>query len=181
MSRMKSLFIGQRKRDSGSLGRIGYFPAGSVHIAVVDPGVGTSRDIIAMEADGHAFLAPDNGLLAPIVGRAKNVVIFTALELVRCTCPVQSSESRAPPFTVETFLPRWRRKLPRAGRKWRTWGRQITDIVPAWVDDPTVTADHVSGVVITIDHFGNLITNIEAGFIQPFGTQWSAPAGTVFR
>src|SRR5437868_13335769 len=48
-----------------------YFPPGSVHVAVVDPGVGTSRDIIAVQADGHAFLAPDNGLLAPVVTRAK--------------------------------------------------------------------------------------------------------------
>jgi S-adenosylmethionine hydrolase len=40
--------------------------------------------------------------------------------------------------------------------------------VPAWVDDPTVTADQISGVVITIDHFGNLITNIEGDSIQRF-------------
>src|SRR2546430_8487239 len=44
-----------------------YFPAGTVHVAVVDPGVGTSRDIVAVTARGHLFLAPDNGLLAPIV------------------------------------------------------------------------------------------------------------------
>ena len=43
-----------------------YFPAGSVHLAVVDPGVGTGRDIIALVHDGHVFLAPDNGLLAPL-------------------------------------------------------------------------------------------------------------------
>src|SRR5690348_13835065 len=43
-----------------------YFPAGTVHVAVVDPGVGTSRDIVAVSARGHIFLAPDNGLLAPI-------------------------------------------------------------------------------------------------------------------
>ena len=42
-----------------------FFPAGTVHVAVVDPGVGTSRDILALEAGGHFFLAPDNGLLAP--------------------------------------------------------------------------------------------------------------------
>ncbi len=46
-----------------------YFPPGTVHVAVVDPGVGTSRDIVAIMARGHVFLAPDNGLLAPIVGR----------------------------------------------------------------------------------------------------------------
>ncbi len=44
-----------------------YFPAGTVHVAVVDPGVGTSRDIVIVCAAGHMFFAPDNGLLAPIV------------------------------------------------------------------------------------------------------------------
>src|SRR5215831_6236484 len=47
-----------------------YFPAGTVHVAVVDPGVGTARAILAVAADGHLFLAPDNGLLAPLVARA---------------------------------------------------------------------------------------------------------------
>ena len=44
-----------------------FFPKGSTHVAVVDPGVGTQRDIVAVRCDGHIFLAPDNGLLAPIL------------------------------------------------------------------------------------------------------------------
>jgi len=47
----------------------GYFPPGTVHVAVVDPGVGTSREIVAVSAQDHVFLAPDNGLLAPVVAR----------------------------------------------------------------------------------------------------------------
>ncbi len=53
-----------------------YFPNGSVHVAVVDPGVGTARDIIVVAAGGHAFLAPDNGLLAPVVARSNSPAIF---------------------------------------------------------------------------------------------------------
>src|SRR5512137_1162760 len=44
-----------------------YFPAGTVHVAVVDPGVGSAREIAAVEAEGHLFLAPDNGLLAAVL------------------------------------------------------------------------------------------------------------------
>ncbi len=44
----------------------GYFPAGTIHVAVVDPGVGTRRPILALEASGHRFIAPDNGLLYPL-------------------------------------------------------------------------------------------------------------------
>jgi S-adenosyl-L-methionine hydrolase (adenosine-forming) len=53
----------------------GYFPPGSVHVAVVDPGVGTSRDIVAVLAGSHYFIAPDNGLLAPVVSRASGARI----------------------------------------------------------------------------------------------------------
>jgi S-adenosyl-L-methionine hydrolase (adenosine-forming) len=62
-----------------------YFPTGTVHVAVVDPGVGTSREIVAVTARGHIFLAPDNGLLAPIVGRHPdaNIVRFNATQLAR--------------------------------------------------------------------------------------------------
>ena len=52
-----------------------YFPPGSVHVAVVDPGVGTKRDIIVVTAAEHLFLAPDNGLLAPVIGRIESVTI----------------------------------------------------------------------------------------------------------
>ncbi len=143
-----------------------YFPVGSIHIAVVDPGVGTSRDIIAVEADGHAFLAPDNGLLAPVVARARAVNIYK-LDLpavrTRLSLEVPSATFHGrdifAPIAAEVAAGR----LPCA-----QLGPAVQEIVPAWVDDPTVTADQVAGVVITIDHFGNLITNIEAEMIQSF-------------
>src|SRR2546429_7346000 len=54
----------------------GYFPPATVHVAVVDPGVGTARNILAVHAAGHYFLAPDNGLLAPIVNRPRDAPIM---------------------------------------------------------------------------------------------------------
>ena len=44
-----------------------WFPDGSVHLAIVDPGVGTERDILVAVCDGHLFMAPDNGLLAQLL------------------------------------------------------------------------------------------------------------------
>lgn len=143
-----------------------YFPAGSVHVAVVDPGVGTTRDIIAVLADGHAFLAPDNGLLAPVVGRAKSVNIYrldAALAASKFKLPTPSATFHGrdifAPVAAEIA----------AGRAAPAdIGPRTTDIVPSWVDDPAVSAGHVAGVIITIDHFGNLITNIDAALIEPF-------------
>ncbi|MGH8178437.1 MAG: SAM hydrolase/SAM-dependent halogenase family protein [Steroidobacter sp.] len=143
-----------------------YFPAGSVHVAVVDPGVGTSRDILAVVADGHAFMAPDNGLLAPVVTRAKSCQVRrldTARLMAQFKLPPASSTFHGrdifAPIAAEIA----------AGRVvFGDLGPEETDIVPSWVDEPTVSAEQVAGVVITIDHFGNLITNIDGSLIQSF-------------
>jgi len=140
-----------------------YFPAGTVHVAVVDPGVGTSREIIAVTAAGHVFLAPDNGLLAPVVSRnaGASVVKLTAARLAHFGIHSPSATFHGrdifAPIAAELA----------AGRCVPTdLGERQAEIVPAWVDEPTVERGSVSGVVITMDHFGNLITNIDADLIK---------------
>jgi S-adenosylmethionine hydrolase len=57
----------------------GYFPQGTAHLCVVDPGVGTSRRMLAVQVSGHFFIAPDNGVLSPIlrINEPKTVVSIT--------------------------------------------------------------------------------------------------------
>jgi S-adenosyl-L-methionine hydrolase (adenosine-forming) len=142
-----------------------YFPPGSVHVAVVDPGVGTSRDILAVLAGGHYFLAPDNGLLAPIVGRASDAhsVRLTAAKLERLAVhrPSATFHGRDIFAPVAAELAAGRCTLT-------SLGEPAGDLVPSWVDEPAVDTRSVSGVVISIDHFGNLITNIDAPLIERF-------------
>jgi len=142
-----------------------YFPPGTVHLAVVDPGVGTSRQIIAVRAGGHYFVAPDNGLLAPVVSRAGDALIVRVgvPELARLGVQRPSATFHGrdifAPIAAELA----------AGRcRVRELGETVSSIVPSWVDEPSVEARSVSGVVITIDHFGNLITNIDAALIERF-------------
>jgi S-adenosyl-L-methionine hydrolase (adenosine-forming) len=143
-----------------------YFPAGSVHIAVVDPGVGTHRDIIAVEAGPHTFLAPDNGLLGAVLARVESPSIYR-LDLkaaqARFGLPVPSATFHGrdifAPLAAEVAAGRARAK---------DLGPPAGDIVPSWVDEPTETTDHVTGVIIAVDHFGNLITNIDAALIKRF-------------
>lgn len=143
-----------------------YFPPGSVHLAVVDPGVGTSRDIIVVLADGHAFLAPDNGLLAPIVAHAKNAAV-RRIDLPALRSRLNLTAPSATFHGRDIFAPVGAELA--AGRvRFADLGPAIQDIVPAWVEDPTISADHIAGIVITIDHFGNLITNIDGELIQSF-------------
>jgi S-adenosylmethionine hydrolase len=143
-----------------------YFPTGSVHVAVVDPGVGTSRDIIVVAAAGHAFLAPDNGLLAPVVSRNTSSSVFrldTAKAIARFKLPVPSATFHG----RDIFAP-LAAELAAGRVAPADLGPKTTDIVPSWVEEPSVGPEQVSGVIITIDHFGNLITNIDAELIRAF-------------
>jgi S-adenosyl-L-methionine hydrolase (adenosine-forming) len=142
-----------------------YFPPGTVHMAVVDPGVGTARSIVAVEADRHVFLAPDNGLLAPLVARARapRIVRLRASELQRLNVarPSATFHGRDIFAPVAAELAAGRCRID-------DLGEPADSLVPSWVDDPTVESRSVTGVVITIDHFGNLITNIDAPLIERF-------------
>ncbi|HLY52479.1 MAG TPA: SAM-dependent chlorinase/fluorinase [Steroidobacteraceae bacterium] len=142
-----------------------FFPAGTVHVAVVDPGVGTSRDILAAEASGHFFLAPDNGLLAPIASRIAGVrlVRLTAAGLARLRIDHPSATFHG----RDIFAP-VAAELAAGRCSAADLGEAVGTLVPSWVEDPTVEPASVAGVVITIDHFGNLITNIDGALIERF-------------
>jgi S-adenosylmethionine hydrolase len=142
-----------------------YFPRGTVHVAVVDPGVGTSRDIIAVIVEGHVMLAPDNGLLAPVVSAHPDarLVRLGAGQLARLGVQRPSAT-----FHGRDILAPVAAELAAGRCKPEELGEAPDSLVPAWVEEPTVASEGVSGVVITIDHFGNLITNIDAGMLERF-------------
>ncbi|MBI4819935.1 MAG: SAM-dependent chlorinase/fluorinase [Deltaproteobacteria bacterium] len=140
-----------------------YFPKGTVHVAVVDPGVGTQREIILVVHEGHAFFAPDNGLLAPLFSKSHlayrlDVGRFDRLGLSN---PSVTFHGR------DIFAPLAADLAARAIRP-EDLGPHVEEVVPSWVDDPVATETRLSGVVIAVDHFGNLITNIEAELLARF-------------
>ena len=142
-----------------------YFPAGTVHVAVVDPGVGTTRAILVVEADGHVFLAPDNGLLAPLVGRTERarIVRLGAAELARLGVQRVSATFHG----RDIFAP-VAAELAAGRIRAAELGPEVHTLIPSWVEEPTVEPRSISGVVITQDHFGNLITNIDGHLIERF-------------
>ena len=142
-----------------------YFPAGTVHVAVVDPGVGTSRDIVAVIAHGHVFLAPDNGLLAPVVTRARAAQIIRLSAACLATLGVQRPSAT---FHGRDIFAPLAAELAAGRLAPSDLGEEVTDLVPSWVEEPAVETRSVTGVIITEDHFGNLITNIDAGLIERF-------------
>lgn len=142
-----------------------YFPPGTIHIAIVDPGVGTEREILVVEHDGHVFMAPDNGLLAPLLDHAENPRIWqldvSGLGSIKLPKPSATFHGRDIFAPVAAELA--------AGRLALTdLGKAVTEWTPGWLDDPEVSAGKVTGMIITIDAFGNLISNIDASLIKDF-------------
>ena len=133
-----------------------YFPAGTLHVAVVDPGVGTNRRAIAVQTGGATLIAPDNGLLSLVLddlGRSD----------MRCRSITNPDVMRQDPATSfdgrDLFGPAaaW---LAR-GIPFDALGPEVHDLVELPTFDVHRLNDgHLHGAVVTVDHFGNLVTNI---------------------
>lgn len=142
-----------------------YLPAGTVHVAVVDPGVGTSRDIVAVSLRGHVLIAPDNGLLAPLLTHAADAAVvrlaaskLAILDIGAVSATFHGRDIFAP---VAAALA--------AGRcRAADLGFPAAGLVPAVVAEPLTGDGCVRGLVVTVDHFGNLITNIDARLLRDF-------------
>jgi S-adenosylmethionine hydrolase len=128
-----------------------WWPAGTVFVCVVDPGVGTARRIVAFERDGRTFLAPDNGLLTFIDDRSGAVSI--------------EDESHFLPSNSTTFHGRDRFAPVAAaianGVSLAVLGPRIDELVRLEYEPPCYDCARVDGTIVAIDRFGNAITNIE--------------------
>jgi S-adenosylmethionine hydrolase len=131
------------------------FPEGTVHLAVVDPGVGTERRALAARRHGHAFVAPDNGLLSPVLHDAEVVAL-----------PIPPSA--APTFHGrDVFAPA--AAALAAGRRLGDLGSPVRDAMRRGPNEPRRDGTTTIGEVIWVDRFGNLVTNIPAATLPPGG------------
>jgi S-adenosyl-L-methionine hydrolase (adenosine-forming) len=131
-----------------------YFPAGTIFLAVVDPGVGSSRRGLAAEAGDYKFVAPDNGLLTAVFQEIppKKVVELTERRYARPTVS-RTFEGR------DRFAPAaaWLAK----GIQLAALGRALPTYQQINIPRPDVTTTSLHGVVLLVDTFGNLVTNID--------------------
>lgn len=143
-----------------------YFPEGTVHLAVVDPGVGTARRAVALRHRGHTFVGPDNGLFALVLGdEAPEAVV----ELDR------PDVWRRPGLSAtfhgrDLFAPVAARLAMGAGLD--EIGTPIDALkVLRWAL-PIVDEDGVRGRVLHVDRYGNAITNVAAdALLAALGTR----------
>ena len=131
-----------------------YFPAGTIFLAVVDPGVGSQRRALAADAGGYRFVAPDNGVLTLVFKETapKRVVEITERRYARPTVS-RTFEGR------DRFAPAaaWLAK----GIELTGLGRTLTTWHTLSVPEPAPTANQIIGEVLRVDRFGNLVTNID--------------------
>lgn len=140
-----------------------FFPPETVHVVVVDPGVGTGRDIIAFRMNGHMFLAPDNGLAAMLT-EGQGVTHLTRVDNSRYYLDDVSTTFHG----RDIFAPVAAHLSGRGFPEDLGTGLQVSELVRAVDDrDRVVTAcGQIEGKIIRVDHFGNLITNIDSELIR---------------
>lgn len=147
------------------------FPRGTIHVAVVDPGVGTERAALLVEADQRLFLVPDNGLLLWVLRQAQHV------SLMRLKPAVHREEVSATFHGRDVFA--HAAGLLAAGRAREELSENIQEIVlPSW-SMVERTAEGLRGRIVHEDRFGNLITNISRDqALEAVGRRFITRAGT---
>jgi S-adenosylmethionine hydrolase len=138
-----------------------YFPAGAAFVAVVDPGVGSTRRGIAAEVGDYRFVAPDNGLLTAVFQDTppKRIVELTERRFFRPTVS-RTFEGR------DRFAPAGAWLL--RGVELNALGRPVHDPVMLDLPRPDVRDAELHGRIVQEDHFGNLITNIDRRTFEKF-------------
>jgi S-adenosylmethionine hydrolase len=141
---------------------IPYFPVQSIHVIVVDPGVGSDRSLLYAEVDGHCLLVPDNGCWALIPGTPQRVIRLAETKYWR---PQISNTFHGRDILAPAAAHLSLGADPGAlGPAVDSWERLE---MPSW----RRLQGGVSGEVIYVDHFGNLITNIPATQVDRPPTQ----------
>lgn len=131
-----------------------YFPSRTIHVLVVDPGVGTERRPLLVTADNQYFVAPDNGVLSLVYEKAADTVVRQATAEHYFLQPVSKTFHGRDIFA------------PLAGWLSKTWqtagmGEEIQDYKKFALPRPKATDGVVKGIVMRVDAFGNLMTNFK--------------------
>ena len=138
-----------------------YFPDGTVHVGIVDPGVGSSRRMLAIQRDTHFFVGPDNGIFTPIIDGEETLEIYSIenrkLFLKNISNTFHGRDIMAP---VAARLASGM-SIAQVGPKiQQETCRRIS------LKDPVLQPNGVTGEVVSIDNFGNIRTNITKPYLN---------------
>ncbi len=130
-----------------------HFPRATIHVAIVDPGVGTERRAIAAEGGGHLFVAPDNGLLSFLPRDAR----FVSLPIPSGAAPTFHGRDVFAPAAAALA----------SGASFESLGLPIADPNHTPLATPHKDGLTVVGEVIYVDRFGTLVSNIAGNAVEP--------------
>jgi hypothetical protein len=137
-----------------------YFPSGTVHVVVVDPGVGSERRAVAFAAAGHYFVGPDNGVFTPFLDspsfEGAVVVETSGFRLRKLSSTFHGRDLFAP---AAAHIAR--------GSDYRALGPPLDNPHRLAFPPAVRDVDGVRGVIIHVDHFGNAVTSIRAHDLPP--------------
>jgi len=143
-----------------------FFPMGTIHLAVVDPGVGGRRRGLALEAGGHYFVGPDNGLFSFALMREKWSAVSIEASAYRRSEVSRTFHGR------DIFAPAAGHLA--AGVPLERLGPRITDPIQVPLPQCRRAGDEIIGEVVGPDRFGNLLTSVAADMVSEL-----APDGAI--
>jgi len=145
------------------------FPPRTVHIVVVDPGVGMARKPIVVASDNHYFVGPDNGVFSQVYD------LDPTFKVHEITATHYMRENPSPTFHGRDIFAPSAAQLAR-GIELENFGDQVTDPVKIEIPRPKVTAEgQIRATVIRVDRFGNLVTNVTQSALANLMQKLSKP------
>ena len=136
-----------------------YFPKGTVHVAVVDPGVGSARRALIAKGERYFFLAPDNGLLTHVLADNSEMEVREIENAeYRLTSPGRTFDGR------DLFAPAAARLTKQ--QLFSSYGPLVTDYKTFAILKPTWESTALVGEIVYVDRFGNLISNITRSHVE---------------
>ncbi|HEX4769258.1 MAG TPA: SAM-dependent chlorinase/fluorinase [Bryobacteraceae bacterium] len=142
-----------------------YFPPETIHVVVVDPGVGTSRKALLVEANAMRFVAPDNGVLSLVAGRYPNLAIRELANKELFLPGISATFHGRDIFAaVAGALAAGRAESQDVGPE-----LQLMELLPALHAEFEHGSWH--GIVLSVDHFGNIITNLRSSAFESVANQ----------
>jgi len=131
-----------------------FFPKGTIHVAVVDPGVGSERAVLEVQAGGYHFLAPDNGVLKYIFEAYSDTKVIKVINRDYFLQNVSSTFHGR-----DVFAPLAAHIAN--GVSLKKLGDPFKDFIPGEIIKPLIHENKIIGEILYIDQYGNGVTNIE--------------------
>ena len=138
-----------------------YFPKGTIHVVVVDPGVGGERRLIGIKEKDTIWIGPDNGLFTLVLKeqpKAKIIQLTNRAFFLKKISSTFHGRDLLAPVAAHLSL----------GMHLEEMGPPVYDPVLLFVPAPEIKRNKIIGQVLWADHFGNLITNISRKVLLPF-------------